>query len=464
MAKCDSKGFVIRQDQMGKLKNDDMIAISVLDALASCAKIDTRNNNGASNANLTDAFYNAANTPADAFGCSKNACYNSGTYQGAVTAQAVDVMFGDFKKTFDGTLYATGIVTAYFLLPDGDHEVSLDITDYTEAGWTNYDTIKKTIHATKGNDGSHLYPVQFDFSQAPANETGTGWTPSTIGIKARFKIAGANLKANNYVGISSIAFYESIEDLELNRTILLSCLDTFGDSQSFDVIEGACSTSEYDPQSGSITFNLTANKWSENLKYINPTLRKTDDSEFGILNIVTRTVGDAKTINEELKGYGFIQLSDMVENDCGYVYIQTPGCAGNSRDLTRVNSPIPVMNPITDADKFQVLTSDYLGNKSLGLILVSKDWIGQDLNVIYRKKVTAEVYEITNEFREFNVSILAPFRKKDGTREWHLYENAFVTTVPNNISRSDETTVELEFTIAADENGVRKKIAKITEA
>lgn len=464
MAKCDSKGFVIRQDQMGKLKNDDMIAISVLDALASCAKIDTRNNNGASNANLTGAFYNAANTPVDAFGCSKNACYNSGTYQGAVTAAETAVVFGDFKKTFDGTLYATGIVTAYFLLPDGNHQISMDITDYTEDEWTNYDTLTKTIHATKGNGGSYLYPVQFDLSQALSAEQGTGWVPTTIGAKVRFTIDGTNLKEADYVGISSIAFYESIEDLELNKTILLSCLDTFGDSQSFDVVEGACSTSEYDPQSGSITFNLTANKWSENLKYINPTLRKTDDSEFGVLNIVTRTVGDASTIDPELANYGFIQLSDIVEDDCGYVYIQTPGCAGNSHDLTRVNSPVPVMNPITDADKFQVLTSDYMGDKSLGLILVGKDWIGQDLNVIYRKKVTAEVWEITNEFREFNVSILAPFRKKDGTREWHLYENAFVTTVPNSISRSDETTVELEFTVAADENGVRKKIAKITEA
>ena len=129
-----------------------------------------------------------------------------------------------------------------------------------------------------------------------------------------------------------------------------------------------------------------------------------------------------------------------------------------------MNSPVPTIDATTDSDKFQVLTSDYLGNKSLGLILVGKDWIGQELNIIYRKKVTAEVWEVTNEFREFNVSILAPFRKKDGTREWHLYENAFVTTVPNSISRSDETTVELEFTVAADENGVRKKIAKITEA
>ena len=66
-------------------------------------------------------------------------------------------------------------------------------------------------------------------------------------------------------------------------------------------------------------------------------------------------------------------------------------------------------------------------------------------------------------FRDFHVNILAPLRKKDGTVEWHLYENAFMTTHANNISRSDETTIELQFTIAADENGVRKKIAKITE-
>lgn len=248
---------------MGKLKNDDMIAISVLDSLASCAKIDTRNNTAASNANLKGAFYNAANTPVDAFGCSKNTCYNTGTYQGAVVAKAA-VTIGDFKKTFDTTLYATGIITVYVLLPDGDHRVSVNLTDYAEGGWANFDALTKTVHATKGGNGSYLYPVQFDLSKAPT-ETGTGWTPSTIGVKARFVIDGANLKVGDYVGVSSIAFYESIEDLELNRTILLSCLDTFGDSQSFDVIEGACSTSEYDPQSGSITFNLTANKWSENL-------------------------------------------------------------------------------------------------------------------------------------------------------------------------------------------------------
>lgn len=463
MAKCDSKGFVVKQEQIGKLKNDDMLALSVLDNLASCAKIDTRNNGGTSNANLTGAFYNAANTPIDAFGCSKNACYNTGTYQGSVTTAATAVTIGDFKKTFDATLYATGIVTAYFLLPDGKHTVTMTIGDYTESTWTNADVYSTKVYATKGNDGSYLYPVQFDLSQAPTSEVGSGWTPSTVGAKLKFDIDGANLTASAIVGVSSIAFYESIEDLELNKTILLSCLNTFGDSQSFDVIEGACSTSEYDQQSGTMTFSLTANKWSDNLKYINPTLRKTDDAEFGILNIVSRTVGDASTIDAALDGYGFIQLSDMVEEECGFVYIQTPGCAGNSRDLTRVSAPVPTIDGTQDSDKFQVLTSDYMGDKSLGLILVGKDWIGQDLNIVYRKKVTAEVWEITNEFRDFNVSILAPFRRKDGTREWHLYENAFVTTVPNNISRSDETTVELEFTVAADENGVRKKIAKITE-
>lgn len=463
MAKCDSKGFVIRQDQIGKLKNDDMLAISVLDDLVSCAKIDTRNNSGA-NTGLTAAFYNAANTPADKFGCTVNACYNSGTFQGTTSASSVTI--GDFKKTMDATLYATGIITAYVLLPDGDYDVSLDITDYTEGTWTNYDTVTKTVHATKGNDASVLYPVQFDLSAAPSGEQGEGWTPSTIGAKLRFTITGhtgTTLASGKIVGISSIAFYESIEDLELNKTILISCIDTFGDSQSFDVIEGACSTSEYDPQSGSITFNLTANKYSDNIKYLNPTLRKADAETFGIMNIVTRTVGDASNIDPELDGYGFIQLSDMIEDDCGFVYIQTPGCAGNSRDLTRVSAPVPTLNGTTDSDKFQVLTTDYLGDKSLGLILVGKDWIGQDLNVIYRRKAVAEVWEVTNEFRDFNVQILAPYRKKDGSLEYHLYKNAFVTTMPNAISRSDETTIELEFTIAADENGVRKTIAKPIE-
>ena len=458
MAKCDSKGFVVRLDQVGKLKNDDLIAISILDDLASCAKIDTRTITKASNANLTSGYYNAANVPEDEFGCSKNKCYNTGTFQGTVTAAETAVTLGDFKKTMDATLYAAGIVTAYVLLPAGDHQVSLTLADYTAADYTNSSTTTVTVHATKSGNGSVLYPVKFDLTEF--TNTGDGWTPSTVGVLAKVTIDGANLKADDLVGVSSIAFYESLEDLELNKTVLVSCIDTWGDSQSFDVVEGACSTSEFDPNSGSMTATITANKWSENLRYANPALHKTDEEEFGVLHVVTRTV---QAGTGELAGYGYVQLSDMVEGDCGFVYIQTPGCAGNSSELTRVSAPVPVIDGTTDGDKFQVLTTSYNGDASLGQIIVGKDWIGQELNIIYRQKKTAEVYTITNEFRDFHVNILAPLRKKDGTVEWHLYENAFMTTHANNISRSDETTIELQFTIAADENGVRKKIAKITE-
>lgn len=460
MAKCDSKGFVVRLDQVGKLKSDDLIALSVLDNLASCAKIDTRTintNNGATVSGLADGyFYNAANVPEDAFGCSKNKCYNTGTFQGVVPDPVAEVVIGDFKKTMDATLYATGIVTAYILLPEGDHKVTLDIASYTANAWDNYDSFETTVHATKGNT---LYPVRFDLTDVVASE-GNGWIVNQIGTKLRFKVDSANLKVDDLVGVSSIAFYESTEDLQINSTVLVSCIDTWGDSQSFDVIEGACSTSEYDPNSGTMTASITANKISENGRFLNPTMYKSDEDEFGVLNIVTRKVvaGDG-----ELAEYGVIQLSDIIEGDCGFMYIQTPGCANNSSELTRVSSPVPIIDPATDSTKFQVLTSDYNGDESLGKILVGKDWIGQELNIIYRKKVTAEVYEVRNEFREFHVNILAPLRKKDGTVEYHYYENAFLTTHANNISRSDETTIELQFTIAADENGIRKKIAKILD-
>ena len=460
MAKCDSKGFVIRNDQIGKLKSEDIIMISVLDALASCSKIDTRTiipQDGSAVSGLKEGhFYNAANVPEDAFGCSKNKCYNTGTYQGAVLAEPEDVIIGDFKKTMDATLYATGIVTAYILLPEGDHKVTMSVASYTATDWTNYQTFETTVHATKGNT---LYPVRFDLTDIKSSE-GQGWILNQIGTKLRFTVDKTNLKADDLVGVSSIAFYESTEDLEINKTILASCIDTWGDNQSFDVIEGACSTSEYDPNSGSMTATITTNKISSNGLFLNPTMYRTDEGEFGVLNIVTRKVLPGKG---ELEGYGVIQLSDIIEGDCGFMYIQTPGCANNSSELIRVSSPVPIIDAEKDSTKFQVLTSDYNGDESMGKILVSKQWIDQELNIIYRKKVTAEVYEVRNEFREFNVNILAPLRKKDGTVEWHLYENAFLTAHANNISRSDETTIELSFTIAADENGVRKKIARILD-
>lgn len=466
MAKCDSKGFVVRLDQIGKLKNDDLIAISILDDLASCAKIDTKTIIRANVSGLADgAYYNAANVPEDEFGCSKNKCYNTGTFQGEVAATGAgadkQVVLGDFKKAMDATLYAFGMVTAYVYLPAGDHKVTLTLSDYIDDTMANSSSVDVTVHATKSGDGSYLYPVKFDLTDIVEDKnTGNGFIPSTIGTRLKVTIDGANLTAGQMVGVSSLAFYESIEDLELNKTVLVSCIDTWGDSQSFDVVEGACSTSEFDPNSGTMTASITANKWSENLMYANPALHKTEEQEFGVLHVVTRKVMEG---TGDLAGYGYIQLSDMVENDCGFVYVQTPGCAGNSSMLTRVSAPVPVMDATTDGDKFQVLTSSYNGDLTMGMLIVGKDWIGQELNIIYRQKKTAEVWAITNEFRDFHVNILAPLRKKDGTVEYHYYENAFMTTHANNISRSDETTIELQFTIAADENGVRKKIAKITE-
>ena len=190
MAKCDSQGFVVKADQIGKLKNQDIIAISVLDDLASCAKIDARTIT-ANTTNLTSAYYNAANVPDDMFGCSKNACYNTGTYQGEVETAGSDVIIGDFYKTVDATLYATGIVTAYFYLPEGTHTVSMDVAGYTEAGWANYERFTQTIYATQGDT---LYPVRFDLTDV-ASVAGTGWTPNQIGAKLRFTIDGTNLTA-----------------------------------------------------------------------------------------------------------------------------------------------------------------------------------------------------------------------------------------------------------------------------
>lgn len=459
MAKCDSQGFVVRLEQMGKLKDQDLIYVSVTDNLASCAKIDARtiSKDGVVNLEAGKMLYNAANVPEDEFGCSKNKCANTGTFQGPVDTEGVgegkEVIIGDFYKKMDGNLYLAGMVTAYILLPDGDHKVSLEITNYQEAAWANSNTINKIVHATKGNGGSALYPVVFDLADL-SEVKGTGWTNGTVGTKLRVHIAGDNLEAKNLVGVSSFAFYESTEDLEINKVIVLGCIDTAGDSQDFDVIEGACSQSEYNSNSGSATASFSVNKWSKNFEYLNPTWHTTDETMFGIPHIVTRKVLEG---TGDLAGYGYIQLSDMIDGDCGFTYIQTPGCANNSSELTRVSSPVPVeLGP----DKFQILSTSFNGTENMGTILVDPQWIGQELNVIYRQEREAEISQVTNEFRDFRVNIIVPFRMKNGEKVYHYYENAFMTTNAHNISRQDESARDVSFNVAADENGVRYKIVR----
>ena len=457
MANCKSTGFNIPLEQMGKLKDQDIIFVNVNEQLSSCARIDARTIDTAGVTNLADgAAYNSANVPRDEFGCSKNKCANTGTFQGEVATANENVVIGDFRKTMDGNLYLFGIVTAYIMLPDGDHTVTLDIADYTDTDWTNYSTSTYVVHARNGGTGSANYPAVFDLA-APTKTTGSGWTGGSVGTKVRITIDGTNLKANDRVGVSSFAFYESSEDLETNKVIALGCINTAGNSQTFDVIEGQCSESEYNTNSGSDTLSLTINKWSKNFEYLNPTYHTSEEDTFGFPYVVTRTV---QAGTGELAGWGVIQLSDMDMSSCGYVYINTPGCVNNATELTRISSPVPIKFGTADGNKFQVLTTSYNGVENMGTILVAPEWIGADLNIIYRQLRSAEVAYVNNEFREYNVSLMVPFRQKDKTLVWHYYENAFLTVDNYNISRTDDSTRDVTFTIATDENGVKYKIVR----
>lgn len=451
MAKCSSESFTFRLDQVGKLKNDDIVLIDILDDLSSCAKINTRTA-GTTGTGVSGLYFNAANVPEDAFGCSKNKCYNTGTLQGVATATAVT--FPELVKTMDATLYAAGLMTGYALLPETSGTavtINVTIADYYDAEFTNADTYSVAVTPELG---AGLYPFVIDLGTEPTSTEGNGWTPSTLGVRVKVDFAG--VKADDAVGISSFAFYESIEDLQIDKTVIVSCIDSIGDSQSFDVVEGACSTSEFDPNSGSMTGTITANKVSGNFWLLNPTAYTDDVDTIGVPSIVTRTV-TAETINGT--EYGVIQLSDMVEDECGFIYIQTPGCANNATELIRVSSPQPVA---IDATQYQVL-STASGLANLGKILVSKDWVGQELNIVYRKAVDAEVIVVKDEFKSYHVRMIAPLNKKDGSTEYHVYENVLLTSFANNISRSSETTVELQFNVAADENGVRKYVVRPTE-
>lgn len=465
MAKrCESEAFIVKTSQPGKLKDQDSILVNVLDQLTSCARIVTRNiNKDLTGMDPLTSIYNASNVPSDVFGCSKNKCYNTGTFQGPVTAEGAgdgnEVIIGDFSQLFDASLYGGGVLTAYVLLPEGDHRVSLEIADYTEAAWQNSNTIERTVHATQSGEGSYLYPVAFYLGDL-SNIKGTGWTANSVGAKIRVHIDGANLKASTeaapvLVGVSSFAFYESNEDLKISNTIIFKCLNTFGDNQSFDIVESQCSQTEYNTSAGQITFSLTANQYTPNYRYLNPTYYDDPETtEKGLPHTITRMV---KAGTGELEGYGVIQVSDIEEGSCASTYVQTPGCANNSTTLSRVSAPIPIL---LDPGDYQVLTKDYNGVESMGIFLVDKQWIGQELNIIYLQKHTVKAAKITNEYREFTVNIIAPFRKKDRTIEYHLYENALLSIDANNISRTDETALELQFTVAADENGVKKRIFK----
>lgn len=460
MAGCKLDPFTFKTKQIGVIKKSDFVVVEINEDLNSCAKINARTIDTSGISNLETPYYNAAHTPADAFGCSKNKCYNTGTFQGLVAEAGVGaeggVTIGDFKKTMDATLYAVGLLTMYMYLPEGEHKISVDIADYTEAGWVNYETYSKTVNATKGD---YLYPVAVNLTDAPEVE-GNGWTPSTIGVKIRVRIDGTNLAKTDYVGVSSFAFYETVEALQNKRVAILSCLQNIGDNQSIDVVENNCATARPDPNSGSTTVTLTANKVSSNIEYANPFAHDEDTDMVWTPEAVSRTVNAGTGV---LEGYGVIQLSDMSETGCGPVYVQTPGCANDTSELRAVSSPVPIISAETDTDKFQVLTSDFNGDASRGVILVAKEWIGQTLDIVYPREVAGTSMAVTNDIRDLKVRIYAPFRNADGTIEYHVYENALLTANAHSFTTSAGENRQFTFQVAADENGVRYRTVKSLE-
>ena len=185
------------------------VDFTVLTDLPDCRKINVKNFESIESNYKRNEF----KKPVNQFECERQGCVNSGTLYLEEAGMTVT-----YKGQFDSKEVAAGLMT-FYAIPDGaSSKIQIELSN--DANFVNCDVYEVTVNSTEaGADG--FVPIVVDFTKAPTAEIGSGWTGAESALYVRF--CGIEGKKAT---ISSIAFYESVEDFEVNDVVKIGCLSS----------------------------------------------------------------------------------------------------------------------------------------------------------------------------------------------------------------------------------------------
>lgn len=419
MARCNND-VLLKKIGVQKLTQSTEVEFRIRKDLPDCRKIDTKNYEEVSGT----ASYNKYLRPENRFECGRKGCTTSGVLQmTAINETAL------YKVAYDATEFANGVVTFYVYVAQANLPATVTFKIASEKAMTNADVYTKTISAVT-DDG--FAPVMIDLSQAPDSTEGDGWAASQNG-------AYVQLSANKVVGYSSIAFYDSIDDFEINDVVKVSCLSTIGGTYDVEMIEAACQDSQYNDQITSLTFPVTGTQATPNYWKLNPMLeRGSKDKGF-------KTITVEKTI-EAATGYGRIVLPDLDSSVCGFVAVQmADSCNVTDATLRQLSAPQPIT---LDEGSFQVIEED-----GVPVIRFAAGLAGMKVLVSYPTPVDIEEYVANpDNLGSTHVSMITTHKTDDGVEYVTIFENVFVTSFPATIT-NENTEFAFTLTIGRDDDG-----------
>lgn len=448
--KCNINKLASRKLGYKTLDKTAEVDFTIKEDIDACVKINTRKfieTDGASAYSKTTKPEDMIN-PCGGFGCKTTGTLfitsKEETVEGE-TPQTKHTAMGKFSTISDAVSYAGGIVYFYVNVPsEGTYTLKTKLSDISDKEQANADVYETTLVA--GAQG--FYPVSISLAKAPQEMIGEGWQESQSGTVISIEVSKIDESAESIqVGLSTIMFFDGLEDLEGNTVVKLGCLTGIEGDDTIDALDDTCTQAGYDPSSTSVEATLNFSTWTPNALELNPLLQKGDVTDGFILERVNKKI--------ELEGdYGVITIADAYAEECGNVYVAlNDDCNVTDSVFKRVNMPTLVE---LNERQFQVVNSstnpgvDFVGTK----VYVNKDLVGKEVFISYPQQVEVEehYYATDENLNGKKVEMVYIKEREDGVKEIHIYRNALITSFPRSLS-NENNEKSMSVTFKKDANG-----------
>lgn len=429
MARC-SNAELMRKVSLKKLSKEEEFDFTLIKDLPDCRRVKAKEFTAISG-EYTRADYAR---PHNRFECMPKGCTTSGTLNLSAANETVTYQIpGDAREV------SAGITTFYV---KGTAPVVVTVKYSADPEFTNADQYEITVPAML-SDG--YAPVAVDLTQTPT-EVGDGWTPAPL--------AYIQISADKPIGISTLDFFESMEDFELNQTVKLGCMSSVGGTFDVATIEARCAESQYDENLNSLSFPVTASLISSNWLFMNPLIARGKAAEGFTVETIRKAI---ETYTVGGKTYGRIILTDAAE-DCGFYAVQrADGC---DADLM-VEISIPTLAEF-DVNHYQRLDT------ANGVELIfNADLVGEEMLVSYPRAAEVEEYVAsTDNLNQVRVRMSKTYTAEGlngvkGSKYNFVANNVLITSVPFTVTDQD-TSFPFTITILRDNDGAFFHVYKLS--
>lgn len=447
MGRC-SNNKLASKIQYNTYDKQTEIFINVLKDIETCDRIVTANYVGLNPVGATATFDMYA-YPEDAFQCNASGCTNSGTLEVSYTTEDEETppeAGATFLGLYDATEFFGGVVT-YYVKFDEAGTYTLDTTfadrqyvDAIAAGTPSVpsDTYTRTITVTEAMVGQYI-PIVVDLSEVADSEVAPGWEATESGVVVNVTVIGTGTDVS--FGVSTISFYDTKADFEVNDTVVLGCVDSVTGDVTLTTLDAACREAMYDPNGTSIDLTITVRAMTPNIWKLNPMMLKTDNTTGwlpqGDERVVKRTEIDGRA-------YGYIEVPDISDEECGFVRVAIPD---------KCNVTIGAMERLSVPEAVALSPRQYIVLEG-GRILVHASLIGETIEVNYPRSTTnMQVYRGNDTYvNTVRARVAVPFTQDDGVRGVIVYPNAKITTFPVSFTNNADGAFDVVFSIKPDMN------------